>query len=577
MRAFRCSGVGEAILLPLLALTLLGTGCQRSGTRPGAPAAHPASAPFSGNGAAQDLAQVAKSIRLVRIADDATGLYMPDVFDSVLNDPNLRSAAEANAFAKWKKYEDQYVSFEYPDHPTITLAVEEANSGVMAVGGAVGTTENTWFRNYLLKLGNAAYCPIMLDRQDDFDDGDCFCGMVAIDKYLFHNGALFRFSLLEDGRVKKVQALCKGLRVEFFEWTHMPIDQAVYVRIALSLRMKNGPCDQAKMRESILSKYGEGGRLGFLELGMKREDVLRLLGKPTREDGESLVFVEGDDLCETVTRIPLPDGVFRGLGKGWRTSRYLPPARGSPQWIIEMSGRVKRGDYDLGPRTKDVVQYMFDRFVELAPTAKASDWRILCEAMTVLATGEEEEKDPRVYRVVADRFLDTDLPQVDAAFVLHSYDPNGSRALFIKLAKLIHEKARPKSQSDPEVWMPSLDSPCFLYGFIGEDDPQYAALVLEGMKHPNDFIRADAFQQWESNLPPAELLANLRRGLSDPDEYVREKSAMAFAERFGDKTDLPLLRERMKKKEDRSAVLENLAKAIYRLERQDGNDPARRP
>jgi len=189
------------------------------------------------------------------------------------------------------------------------------------------------------------------------------------------------------------------------------------------------------------------------------------------------------------------------------------------------------------------------------------------------ALGQEGEKDPRVYRVVASRLLDTDLPQADATLVLHTYDPNGSRPLFIKLAKLIHEKARPKSRSDPQVWLASLDSPWSLYTYIGEEDPQYAALVLEGMKHPSDSIRADAFRQWDSNLPPVELLANLRRGLSDPYEYVREASAEAFADRFGDKTDLPLLRERVKKEEDGSVVLENLEKAINRLEHPDGNEP----
>ena len=60
---------------------------------------------------------------------------------------------------------------------------------------------------------------------------------MAEEKYLEHHGLLYRFSLFDNGMVKKIQMLGDGLRLVLFEWTHMPISQQVYVQIALSVQV----------------------------------------------------------------------------------------------------------------------------------------------------------------------------------------------------------------------------------------------------------------------------------------------------------------------------------------------------
>jgi len=555
-----------AITLSFLVLLQLATGCTRIAPPKKAPASQQDSRTASEEGTSQDFDQIAEGLRLIPVPEKTTGLRFPEVFDETLKEPDLRTVAEANAFAKWKKHEDESVTFEYPEDPRITLEVMGPEKGFRVTGGRVGTTENTWFRNYLLKLGGTSYCAMMLDRKADFDDGVCFCGAVVLEKYLFHNGALFRFSLLKDGQVKKVQVLCNGLRLEFFEWTHMPIHQDVYVRIALSVRMKNGPCDESKMRERVLAKYGAEGRLGFLELGMSKEDVLRLLGKPTQEDHERLIFTSLDGRWETTARIDLPSGVFRGLGEGWRSLRQLPPKRGTPRWIGEMAGRWFGDDYELGERTKDDVQYMFNRFVELGPTARGSDWVYLCGGMDALC--QDGEKDPRVYRIVASRLFDTTLRQSDAAEFLHRYDPNGSQPLFVKLVKLIYEEARtpPKPESRPDGWLAASDALWYIYEFIGEDAPEYPGIVFTGMNHPADVVRYQAFRQWQSKLPSTEVLAFLRKGISDKSWEVRQESARAFLEEYGEEEDITLLQDRLKKEKE-VLIRQDIEKAIERLKR----------
>ena len=144
-------------------------------------------------------------------------------------------------FAEWVRYEDEFVSFSYPKDVRVSLEIKSPGDPIPILGSPVSSSENSFFRCYRLTFKGATYCLLLLDRTNDFDDGVCFCGHVAYEKYLEHHGSLYRFSLFDNGVFKKIQMLGDGLRLVLFEWTHMPISQQVYAQIALSVRFRQPP------------------------------------------------------------------------------------------------------------------------------------------------------------------------------------------------------------------------------------------------------------------------------------------------------------------------------------------------
>jgi hypothetical protein len=133
-------------------------------------------------------------------------------------DEKVAQAVRRPSFDEWVKYEDEFVVFYYPKSPYVAMRVITPGNGFRVSGEPVGiNTENTFFRAYCLMAGEITCCAVMLDRQDDFDQGICFCGSVVYDKYLFRNGSLYRFSFVYEGDIKKIQILRSGLRAVFFE------------------------------------------------------------------------------------------------------------------------------------------------------------------------------------------------------------------------------------------------------------------------------------------------------------------------------------------------------------------------
>ena len=110
-------------------------------------------------------------------------------------------------FAEWVRYEDEFVSFSYPKDARVSLEIKSPGDPIPILGSPVSSSENSLFRCYRLTFNGATYCLLLLDRTNDFDDGVCFCGHVAYEKYLEHHEALYRFSLFDNGVFKKIQML----------------------------------------------------------------------------------------------------------------------------------------------------------------------------------------------------------------------------------------------------------------------------------------------------------------------------------------------------------------------------------
>lgn len=455
----------------------------------------------------------------------------------------------------WKSYSDEFVSFTYPNDQRLSLNVLEPGEGFTVQGGVVSSAENSWFRTYELKANDSPYCVIMLERADHFDDGICFCGAVELESYLFHNQAIFRFSLMEGGTMKKVQALSNGLRIVFFEYTHLTIPQDAYKKIAMSVRFKNRACNEKEIRLKLFQKYGFESRIGFLRRGMVRSDLLDLLGPPHHEKGDSLFYVAKEDEGCARFELSLTGGVFRELPEEWREE--LPPERGSLKWMQSAASSKQLTDED--------VKLVFDEFAKRAPEADFDIWCRLCQVAYELT--DRGYRDSRVLTIVRNR-RPTQMYGLGhyAHLILHKYDPIGSKPLFVKILDLSFDEARLQQEE-----YPGFDTSNLIL-FLGTDHPEFRRLVLEAMDHPSKGIRGDGYSRWH-DLPPADVLPRVRQGLRDASDTVRENSAEALAELSSDEADMTLLKECLKNEQD-DHVWDDIFAAIERFLSRAATRPA---
>jgi hypothetical protein len=514
--------------------------------------------------------QLMSRVRLIPIDEKAREFYAGGPLGAIdeSEDKLLADVTKRRDFARWKRFEDGLLSFEYPDDPHIVLEIKSPKDKIPVSGDPVRSEGYSFTKAYRLAVGKHTYCLLMVEKTDSFDDSVCFCGEEVFQKYLFLNGAMYRFSLLADGQIKKIQALGNGVRVVLLEWTHSAMPQEVYAKTALSIRLKAPVADRAAMTKKIRDEYGG---IGFLESGMPRLQVVELLGKPTTENGSALTYVQTKERWRTTTTIPLRNGAFQCFGRGWRTSEKLPPERGTVEWIVstveQTTDYTVSGSARQPPPSKADVDYIFKRFLEIGPKAKDEDWNLLCRAIYGLRKAGHEDK--RVLPIVRRRFLEPDVDQHYAAWLLDGYDSQGSRDLFAQRIRLTLDESRrrnAKNQAEDEYLIvgPYADLHNLLC-FLRNSHPKFVSLLLDALSHPCARIRSDAYFFWDC-LPDEKARSYLLKGLEDTDDGVRRWASSAFADKFGSKGDLAALRKRSAVERD-DETRSNLNTAISRLER----------
>ena len=439
---------------------------------------------------------------------------------------DFRKTAAKKSFKNWKKYEDEYVSFIYPDDPSVVFEIKRPKEQIPIMGGAVGTTENTFFRSYRLGIGKHTYFVFLLEKTDSFDDGICLCGAVVFQKYLFRDGTLFRYDLMKNGLVKKIQALSDDCRVVAFEWTHLPINQQVYLKIASSLKFKKTG-NQDKLKTKIIQEYGG---YGFLEKGMTKSEVIKLLGRPNRQEKSKLFYGE---LCgryhDTITVEFDPKGIFQGFKKGWWKTVLTAPKYGSIEWMRE---KVNTGDdecdakesknYKLSPLSKDDIGYIFSTFVELTPKVSPSEWAELCHIIYDLANSGYMDK--KILPSFKKRYLSEEAPHY-ANWLVEKYSPNDKEKLLIAQLRIVYAEALDKKKGK-FVYLSETHN---LLSFLGRKSVAAKELIIVGMKHPDPGVRDDAYY-FSDYLPDKEAIPLLLKGLKDKNKNVREKCIKALNE-----------------------------------------------
>ena len=237
---------------------------------------------------------------------------------------------------EWKTYTDDIISFELPDDPLIKInsLIPEARQPIEIVGSSVGTTERQFQRDYYVTVERRPYLTVFVAETSWFDRGTCFCGSIAFRRWIAMDGNLLQFSFMDDGNLKKGEALGARNRAILLEWTHTSITQHDYARIARSLRLKDRSTrTEEDWIQRTMEADPESNMIGWLRVGDSSERVQQLAGKPTKVDGETWIYVkerlgsDGDGYRSTV-RVSMKDGKFGRFEKGWNSFEEVKSMRG---------------------------------------------------------------------------------------------------------------------------------------------------------------------------------------------------------------------------------------------------------
>lgn len=486
----------------------------------------------------------------------------------IKKDSELGKLFQMKTIPKWKVFEDERVRFSYPDHPGVTVrtADKRALLGIRVYGGPVGSVNRKSSRYYTIGSDAATWAVIMLQSEPWLDEGICLCGAVALRVYVPDQGCLRAYDLLEDGQLKKMQVLGDGVRLQVFEWTHIPMSQESYLRLTESVTLKNAGSKSAAEWTAAFQEHATNrDPAGWLVPGMGENEVIALLGQPTSRQKSlfskksTLIYKQTDEDKEWLitTSIPLPGGQFRSLSKRWRVTKEVPPALSTLRWALK---RVE--DDERKPAKAELVQLKAACLARLK-SCPASQWNQWCQVASRLVKNEGW-KEPALGPLIASRFLDKNVVVNFASILMGDLNPPGTQELVRKRLRFaLDESAKPASMKDKYLHVSPIGE---FHNLVCQIEPKEQRLpfIREGIAHTHRAVRWSAYLWWLDRLPPDEALTAALKGLSDEDESVREQAAEAFEKSMGAKKHVPILEKHLATETD-ERTRESLSKAIQRL------------
>jgi hypothetical protein len=476
------------------------------------------------------------------------------------------------SFAKWKRFEDDKVTFSYPDHEAIRVEVKRGEP-VPVDGDRVSDVDTSFSRAYRISAGGETLLVLMYTEADWLDDGVCFCGEVVYDRYLVRSGNLYRFSFLESGVMKKMQVLGDVERVMMFEWTHLPMHPAVYREIARSVTLKkSGPWMEPDCRKRVLERYGPQGAVGWFDEGSSVEEVVKVLGKATRAEGDRVQvwdYPKEDKEFRWVERLSLPfaDGKLARFESGYFDSAWnkREAIKGGVSWMKETAAAYEgEGEGESGDEPKKmpaaVKAELLAMFIEKAQD-KEEDFDLLCQVMMTLV--EQGVRDEKALKIVRERFAAEGGHH--AAWVLHEAGDPADVSLFVDKIREVYRNLA----DEPDAELQSSDLHNWL-SFIPDEDDRYPDLLREGLRSRNDDVRETAFGLvHRAPFPEKERLAFIHGGLGDADAMVRYWSACCFDGKNTTGLDWELLRKAFGRETDKS-TLKRMREVLEKHDAQKG-------
>jgi hypothetical protein len=470
---------------------------------------------------------------------------------------------ERTADGAWKTFQDDLITFEYPDDPLLRVTPIEPGEGFAIVGGAVGTADRSFKRAYRLVVGpRFPYLTIFVQETDRFDDGICLCGPIVHEQLIPADGSILRFSYLPSGAIKKVQALGAKHRAIALEWTHTAITQPAFARIGQSLRLRQ---PSQNTREQWMAKLdaddpptpdwaGSHSKLrrslSWIAPQMTPEAVRALLGSPVKSTPawdffEEHIHMPDGQHWRFTSRVPYRDGQFMRFDAERAKAEELDPEPESVRWAEKLFRLDERqpipGLEAEKPKAKPSrrnAKAVVEAFLKRADEHNGEHWRRWCAAMA--AAFEAELGDPRVLARVEDTFLDLDRDQIDAINVLTAAASSRLVELCLSRARLIVEKGSTPRAAD------RLGEICYLITPIKENDSAAAIkFVQAALTNPAPAVRTAAVGLLSAVMGPEARLDYHASMLGDPDSTVRRAAADEMGWYAAKLADLPKVESRL--------------------------------
>lgn len=465
----------------------------------------------------------------------------------------------------WRQFADEYLSFDFPDDPQLKVETIEpkARGRIQVVGGAVGTTDNDFLRAYRLTVNDLPYGVVLLAEADWFDDGICLCGPIALKRLLLREGTLLEFSLLPEGKVKKVQALGGRHRAVLFEWTHSVLTQETYARIGASLRLAE-PSKRSRNEWTMLMEQRRSddrfATLGWLDPGTPEGGIAQLLGMPVRRRENCLVYEKDiwreDGAGGRITiSVPVEAGRFTKLQADFAAYAELPPRQNSLAWAENL----------LGSDAKAFMSVL-EQFKLQAPAIKDYHrWDKWCRMVHEIS--ELGHQDASVLPIVKERFLDIELNQHYSAWILHDYNAAGAEELFRqRLAIVLTDTAGPKEKIKTDVFEVSN-----LLSFMNLKEKDSIDLLRQTLQHPDPTVRASGYGKGKA-LPAAEARVLARHAIeAEQDDHALTMATHLLQETgiLEDADWLGVREDRFKTKELRELCQETVHALKQRSEKKE--------
>jgi hypothetical protein len=463
---------------------------------------------------------------------------------------------------KWKVFEDDLIRFELPEDTLLTIEAisPRERSKIEVVGGAVGTTDPVFERAYLITIGGKnPYGVILVRNAEWFDLGICLCGAIAFEKFHVADGTLQRFSLMEDGTIKKVQALGKQHRAVLFEWTHSAITQEAYARIGASLRLKDtSPRTRDEWRAVAAQHEGRGWEdVAWLDSGHDEKAIVEVLGEPNERKAGALIYRRdepdsaGGGTRHTLT-IPLRDGLFRGFSEKFRDRTDIPAARGTVNW----AGRLLDPGRWANPQTSESAipglplsskalpklskqdrEAIFSHFLAAEKAYDVETWEGWGSVLEEMA--KRGFRDKRVMPAIRRHYLDPKNHARTSTALINLYQPPDRQQLYAQRLKLILDDHGPESGS-----LATAATLGYLFQYLDRKHPQYPVFVRAAIAHPQDGVRWEGLANAEA-LPPGEARAAAWGAMLGKRDQFSINRACCLLRKLGVAEDLPRLRERL--------------------------------
>lgn len=266
--------------------------------------------------------------------------------------PEVVAVLQQEKFKEWVKYEDEFVSFEYPKNELIKFEVKKPQQGIKVEGGVCTSVDNSFTQAYILKVGELTYGVMLLNPAQWLDDGICLCGPMVHHAYQIKNSTVKRFSMLPSGAVKKAQVVGGGLRFMAFEWTHLACPRTVYERMVNSMRLKTKEKGgDVTLKKKLITMYGADGKIGMTAKGTSVSELVKKFGEPLTKSKDNLWTWKwvGEDYPMTLNATVI-DGKLVNLPDSGILRDRKNPVYGSKawcEWVIENLSNIETRNYSL--------------------------------------------------------------------------------------------------------------------------------------------------------------------------------------------------------------------------------------